>query len=64
MAAGDTQPEQSIRDVLFDKHQVVVIGSWFRGLFGTKALRKADGDATTIARRPSPPSSSPCSTRW
>ncbi|MCW2847545.1 MAG: dehydrogenase-like protein [Marmoricola sp.] len=33
-----------------DRHQVVVIGSGFGGLFGTKALRKADVDVTMIAR--------------
>jgi NADH dehydrogenase len=32
------------------RHQVVVIGSGFGGLFGTKALRKADVDVTVIAR--------------
>jgi NADH dehydrogenase len=33
-----------------DRHQVLVIGSGFGGLFGTKALRKADVDVTMIAR--------------
>ncbi|MCW2818686.1 MAG: dehydrogenase, partial [Marmoricola sp.] len=33
------------------RHQVVVIGSGFGGLFGTKALRKADVDVTMIATR-------------
>jgi NADH dehydrogenase len=32
------------------RHQVVVIGSGFGGLFGTKALRKADVDVTMIAK--------------
>jgi NADH:ubiquinone reductase (H+-translocating) len=32
------------------RHQVVVIGSGFGGLFGTKALRGADVDVTVIAR--------------
>ncbi len=32
------------------RHQVVVIGSGFGGLFGTKALRRADVDVTMIAR--------------
>jgi NADH:ubiquinone reductase (H+-translocating) len=52
MAAGDTQPEQSDRVIVprSDKHQVVVIGSGFGGLFGTKALRKADVDVTMIAK--------------
>ena len=33
-----------------DRHQVVVIGSGFGGLFGTKALKKADVDVTMIAK--------------
>jgi len=32
------------------RHQVVVIGSGFGGLFGTKALKNADVDVTVIAR--------------
>src|SRR3954451_8243548 len=32
------------------RHRVVVIGSGFGGLFGTKALRHADADVTVIAR--------------
>ncbi len=32
------------------RHQVVVIGSGFGGLFGTKALRRADVDVTMVAR--------------
>jgi NADH dehydrogenase len=32
------------------RHQVVVIGSGFGGLFGTKALKHADVDVTVIAR--------------
>ncbi|HEU4335682.1 MAG TPA: NAD(P)/FAD-dependent oxidoreductase [Nocardioides sp.] len=32
------------------RHKVVVIGSGFGGLFGTKALRKADVDITVIAK--------------
>ena len=32
------------------RHQVVVIGSGFGGLFGTKALRRADVDVTVIAK--------------
>src|SRR3954468_13283099 len=32
------------------RHRVVVIGSGFGGLFGTKALRRADADVTVIAR--------------
>jgi NADH:ubiquinone reductase (H+-translocating) len=32
------------------KHRVVVIGSGFGGLFGTKALRRSDVDVTMVAR--------------
>jgi NADH dehydrogenase len=32
------------------RHQVVVIGSGFGGLFGTKALKRADVDVTVIAK--------------
>src|SRR5512141_787834 len=32
------------------RHQVVVIGSGFGGLFGTKALRRSDVEVTVIAR--------------
>ena len=33
-----------------DRHRVVVIGSGFGGLFGTKALRRADVDVTMLAK--------------
>lgn len=33
-----------------DRHKVVVIGSGFGGLFGTKALRKAPVDVTMVAK--------------
>ena len=33
-----------------DRHRVVVIGSGFGGLFGTKALRRADVEVTMIAK--------------
>src|SRR5688572_2584352 len=32
------------------RHQVVVIGSGFGGLFGTKALRRSDVDVTMVAK--------------
>ncbi len=32
------------------RHQVVVVGSGFGGLFGTKALRRSDVDVTMVAR--------------
>lgn len=33
-----------------DRHRVVVIGSGFGGLFGTKALRRAEVDVTMVAK--------------
>ncbi len=33
-----------------DRHRVVVIGSGFGGLFGAKALRRADVDVTMVAK--------------
>ena len=33
-----------------DRHRVVVIGSGFGGLFGTKALRRSDVDITMVAK--------------
>ncbi|WP_278258633.1 FAD-dependent oxidoreductase [Nocardioides convexus] len=52
MTADDIQQELSDRVIVprSGKHQVVVIGSGFGGLFGTKALRKADVDVTMIAK--------------
>ncbi|MBM9458456.1 NAD(P)/FAD-dependent oxidoreductase [Nocardioides sp. zg-536] len=52
MAAGDNTPETAERSVArrSDRHQVVVIGSGFGGLFGTKALRRSDVDVTMIAK--------------
>jgi NADH dehydrogenase len=32
------------------RHRVVVVGSGFGGLFGTKALRRADVDVTLVAK--------------
>src|SRR5687767_2864676 len=32
------------------RHRVVVVGSGFGGLFGTKALRRSDVDVTMIAK--------------
>src|ERR1051325_7797584 len=32
------------------RHRVVIIGSGFGGLFGTKALRRADVDVTMVAK--------------
>jgi NADH:quinone reductase (non-electrogenic) len=43
MAATQSAPESA-------RHQVVVIGSGFGGLFGTKALRHADVDVTMVAK--------------
>ena len=52
MAAGDTQPDLPDRVIVprSDRHQVVVIGSGFGGLFGTKQLKDADVDVTMIAK--------------
>jgi NADH dehydrogenase len=52
MAAGDTQPDLPDRIIVprSDRHQVVVIGSGFGGLFGTKQLKDADVDVTMIAK--------------
>ncbi|WP_435770199.1 NAD(P)/FAD-dependent oxidoreductase [Nocardioides sp. SYSU DS0651] len=49
MAAGDGTPDRALVR-RSDRHQVVVIGSGFGGLFGTKALRRADVDVTMIAK--------------
>ncbi|MEI5674143.1 MULTISPECIES: NAD(P)/FAD-dependent oxidoreductase [unclassified Nocardioides] len=38
------------RDTPDRRHQVVVIGSGFGGLFGTKALRRSDVDVTMVAK--------------
>jgi NADH dehydrogenase len=43
---ASTQPEQDTSK----RHQVVVIGSGFGGLFGTQALRRADVDVTMVAK--------------
>jgi len=40
----------NVNTPISDRHQVVVVGSGFGGLFGTKALRKADVDVTMIAK--------------
>ena len=40
----------SIDQTRSDRHRVVVIGSGFGGLFGTKALRRSDVDVTIIAK--------------
>ncbi|HLN77210.1 MAG TPA: NAD(P)/FAD-dependent oxidoreductase [Nocardioidaceae bacterium] len=39
-----------MNQVTSDRHKVVVIGSGFGGLFGTKALRRSDVDITMIAK--------------
>lgn len=48
MASPD--PRTTGTDSATRRHQVVVIGSGFGGLFGTKALRRADVDVTVIAK--------------
>jgi len=39
-----------MNQVARDRHKVVVIGSGFGGLFGTKALRRSDVDVTMVAK--------------
>jgi NADH dehydrogenase len=48
----DPTSESSSRDraAADDRHRVVVIGSGFGGLFGTKALKRSDVDVTMIAK--------------
>src|SRR6185436_213458 len=41
---------QTIHEPAEHRHRVVVIGSGFGGLFGTKALRRADVDITLLAK--------------
>ena len=41
---------QTGRQSAQDRHRVVVVGSGFGGLFGTKALRRADVDVTMLAK--------------
>ncbi|HET7196596.1 MAG TPA: NAD(P)/FAD-dependent oxidoreductase [Nocardioides sp.] len=41
---------QTIHEAVDHRHRVVVIGSGFGGLFGTKALRRADVDVTMLAK--------------
>ncbi len=48
--ATDTSTPERALVPRSDRHQVVVIGSGFGGLFGTKALRNADVDVTMIAK--------------
>jgi NADH dehydrogenase len=43
-------PNVEIVERTSDRHQVVVIGSGFGGLFGTKALRRAEVDVTMVAK--------------
>ncbi len=50
MDADDTIKLDRLAQPRSDRHQVVVIGSGFGGLFGTKALSKADVDVTMIAK--------------
>jgi NADH dehydrogenase len=44
------ETNQSTDGIGSDRHRVVVIGSGFGGLFGTKALRRSDVDVTIIAK--------------
>ncbi len=47
---SDVNTETSLRRHDQGRHKVVVVGSGFGGLFGTKALRRADVDVTMIAK--------------
>ena len=49
MAGGNTEGPAT-GPTASDRHQVVVIGSGFGGLFGTKALKRADVDVTMVAK--------------
>ncbi len=48
MAATEAAQQSSVP--ASTRHQVVVIGSGFGGLFGTKALRRSDVDVTMVAK--------------
>jgi NADH dehydrogenase len=50
MASPDLRSDTQGSDTTGRRHQVVVIGSGFGGLFGTKSLRKSDVDITVIAK--------------
>lgn len=45
-----TAAARDLEDGAGGRHRVVVIGSGFGGLFGTKALKRADVDVTMVAR--------------
>ncbi len=45
-----TAAASTARSTASPRHQVVIVGSGFGGLFGTKALRRADVDVTMIAK--------------
>src|SRR5512146_896575 len=47
---GEVSSMANVNTPSSDRHQVVVIGSGFGGLFGTKALRHADVDVTMVAK--------------
>ena len=52
MSTAENNADQPDRAIVrrSDRHHVVVIGSGFGGLFGTKALRRSDVDVTMIAK--------------
>jgi len=57
MASADSShpavhPDATVKEIATTdaRHQVVVIGSGFGGLFGTKALKRSDVDVTMIAK--------------
>ncbi len=45
-----SNPKTTDTTAVTDRHQVVMIGSGFGGLFGTKALKRADVDVTMVAK--------------
>ncbi len=52
LSRSDDQDHRPSQDLAAsdDRHRVVVIGSGFGGLFGTKALKRADVDVTMVAK--------------
>jgi NADH dehydrogenase len=47
---ADVAEKTTVQAPRSDRHQVVIIGSGFGGLFGAKALRRADVDVTMVAK--------------
>ncbi len=49
-SSGETHTATRVTSRPGDRHQVVVVGSGFGGLFGSKALRRADVEVTMVAK--------------